>query len=56
MEHQCRWLKGHKCWQKGKRVKKAECMPCLFVNVASVTGWMHTDIKVKKSKRLLEES
>ena len=30
MEHYCRWLKRKKCWQKGKRIRRSECTPCLL--------------------------
>ena len=34
----CRWLatdkgKATKCWQKGKAVKKSECVPCLLARL-----------------------
>jgi len=28
--HRCRWVKGRMCWQKGKRIRKSECAPCLI--------------------------
>lgn len=55
-EHQCRWIQEKNCWQKGKRVRKSECLPCLVANIGSKLGWMHVDIKVKKSKRLFFET
>lgn len=30
---QCRWFKDRYCWQRGKRIKKSECVPCLLTQI-----------------------
>jgi len=50
MEHICRYLisekgKAYLCWQKGKRISKAECTRCLL---AYIVNGLYSDPKNKK--------
>lgn len=54
-DHSCRWLEGIKCWQKGKRIKKSECTPCLIVNMWSSLGWLHWKPSPKKTMKEVTE-
>ncbi len=42
----CRWFKERKCWQRGRRVRKGECTPCLLA------FQLHTRVNTLNGKKI----
>lgn len=52
-QHLCPWLKTEKgrrlhCWQKGKRIKKSECTPCLLARLVQSTTYLEARQRAEK--------
>lgn len=52
-KHFCLWLKTERgwrlqCWQKGKRIKKSECTPCLLARLVQSTTYLEARQRAEK--------